>query len=171
MLPEGVPAFAACGVHCQVLSEQPVVSGVPDPGHAPGPRQLSGTCVPLASRINVLGRRSKLYFHKFTPLHQCQQKCWLFQPAPYLLSSQFSSSSSWAWKVPPDPHHWVYKSHYPFTTHLNSGKHSESSREFSLTPKPLTRSRVEGRGLGTDSFQLQLCFHLFGNLQGTQGMD
>ena len=73
MLPEGVPAFAACGVHCQVLSEQPVVSVVPDPGHAPGPRQLSGMCVPLASRINVLSRRSKLYFYKFTPLHQCPE--------------------------------------------------------------------------------------------------
>ena len=89
---------------------------------------------------------SKFYFHKCTPLHTCHEPAELLTFPTCPISSQLSSSSSCAWKVPPDPHHWVYKSHYPFKSHLNSGKHSETSREFSLSPKAFNQEQNGGKG-------------------------
>lgn len=89
---------------------------------------------------------SKFYFHKCTPLHTCPEPAELLTFPTCPISSQLSSSSSCAWKVPSDPHHWIYKSHYPLKSHLNSGKHSEISREFSLSPKAFNQERSRGKG-------------------------
>lgn len=64
ILPEGVPALAGRGVHCQVLSGQPVICGVQDSRACPLPSSAVWRVCAIASNLSVLSGA-------LPTLHQC----------------------------------------------------------------------------------------------------